>query len=244
MTRWWCLALAALSLVTACSHFQPAQRAPHALGKVGDCYAAASTGPVDCNRRHTAQTVYVGRSVAPEEAAALVPCREAQAHFLGQDFNTRLTLRLWVAGDRSWYRCDVLLRNSTLSTRGYQVLTGSLQGVLRRGVSIALQACLGKPYDPGTDQTYVSCQGSHVAQELVVAPAIGTLAEAFPSDIAERAASACNATASAAGRVGGNRKVTAYYPKNAASWASGERTADCWVTATNGTLPAARPLPR
>lgn len=244
MTRWRCPVVVALSLVAACSHSAPAQRAAGALGNVGDCYAAASSGPVGCDRRHTAQTVYVGKSVANDEAAALVPCREAQAHFLGQDFNTRLTLRLWVASDRSWYRCDVLLRNSTLSTTGYQVLTGSLKGVLRRGVSIDLQACLGTPYDPGTDQPYVSCRRPHVAQELVVAPAIATLNEALPPDVAARAASACNATASASGLVDANRSVTAYYPKNAAAWASGERAADCWVMATSGTLPAARPLPR
>ena len=34
-----------------------------------------------------------------------------------------------------------------------------------------------------------------------------------------------------------DRQVRAFYPKNADAWATGERTADCWVTATKGGLP-------
>lgn len=247
MVRWRFLVApvlaVAICLVTGCSHQQPRTVAAPAA-RVGDCYVDVSTGPVSCNDRHVAQTVFVAKSPPKDEAAAIIPCREAQAHFLGQDFNTRLDLQLWVAHDRSWYRCDVLLRNSTSRSTSYQVLTGSLKGVLRKGVSIDLQACLGTPYDPAVDQPYVSCQRPHVAQELFVAPAIGTLDEKFPADVADRAVGACNATAAAAGLLTPGRKVTAFYPKDAQAWASGERTADCWVTATAGTLPGAERLPR
>lgn len=243
MIRSWCLVAAAVCAVAGCTAEKSTGGRPSA--RVGDCYVSVSAPPVTCAERHVAETVYVGKSAPPkkDEASAMIPCRKAQADFLGQDFNTRLDLQLWVARDRSWYRCDVLLRNSTRGSTGYQVLTGSLKGVLRKGVAIDLQACLGSPYDPATDQPYVSCERPHVAQELFVAPAIGTLEEKFPADVAKRATSACNATTSAAGILVGGRKVTAFYPKGSAAWASGERTADCWVTATSGTLPGARPLP-
>jgi hypothetical protein len=65
--------------------------------------------------------------------------------------------------------------------------------------------------------------------------------EKYPVDIASRAARACNAAASAASLSGDGRTVEAYYPKNADAWASGERTADCWVTAQKGVLPPVEP---
>lgn len=240
-----CLRLvgAAVVLVSACSHQQQSGGATPP-GRVGDCYAVVSGPPINCNQRHVAQTVFVSHQPLTDKASAVTQCREAQARFLGQDFNTRLDLQLWVARNKSWYRCDLLLRNSTGGSTGYQAFTGSLRGVLRNGVAVDLQACLGTPYDPDADQPYVSCEQPHISQELFIAPAIGTLDEPFPADVADRAVTACHATASAAGLLTGGRTVTAYYPKNAAAWASGEHTADCWVTATAGTLPGAQRLPR
>lgn len=244
-SRWWqsrssalcCLAL--LSLSVACSNGRAAEGPTLAEASVGDCYADVSAAPVHCNDRHIAQSVYVSdHPPGGDHAVALLPCRQAQAKFLGQDFNTRLTVELWVAGDQSWYRCDVLLRNSTRAGQGYQALTGSLKGVLRHGTAIDLQACLNAAYDPAIDQTYVTCREPHVSRELTVAPAIGTLDEPLPADGAQRAVSACNATASAEGQLLPDRIITAYYPDTPDAWASGERTADCWVTATDGTLPA------
>jgi hypothetical protein len=116
-------------------------------------------------------------------------------------------------------------------------LTGSLKGVLDDGASVGIQSCLSEPYDPAGDQVYVPCSKAHIAQELVQAPAIGTLDEKYPVDIAGRAARACNAAASASHLSGPGRMVEAYYPKNADAWASGERTADCWITARKGVLP-------
>lgn len=242
MVRWQGLVAALLCLATACTQ-EPPQPAEPRLARVGDCYADATAAPVSCNERHIAQTVYVSDEWPADETTALLPCREAQAQFLGQDFNTRLDLQLWVAEDSSWYRCDVLLRNSTRGATGYQDLTGSLKGVLERGVSIDLQSCLGTAYDPAVDQPYLSCRRRHVAQELFVAPAIGTLDEQLPDDVSDRAANACNATAAAA-RLLTDNQLTAYYPQSSDSWATGERTADCWVTATRGSLPAASRSPR
>lgn len=235
MTRWWCLLAAVCCLAIGCSH--PEARPRIQIPQVGSCYADVSAGPVSCNVPHIAQTVFVSRRTPADDRSALVPCRRAQAAFLGQDFNTRLDLQLWVASDRSWYRCDVVLRDSTRASRDYQRLTGSLRGLLHKDVPVGLQACLAASYDPGTDQPYVSCALPHLAQELFIAPAIGTLDEPFPADVAERATGACDATAAAAGLRAGDHTVTAFYPKNAAAWASGERTADCWVTAESGTLP-------
>jgi hypothetical protein len=203
-----------------------------------------SGNPVSCAQRHIAQTVYVGKGRAADVASALAPCRLAQARFLGQDFNSRLGLRLWVASDKSWYRCDVVLRNSTRSSTRFQPLTGSLQGVFRTGVPVNLQACLAAPYKPQADQPYVSCKRLHVAQELVVAPAIGTLKEAYPSDVGQRAASACHASASAAKMLGKGRTVTAFYPNSPRAWAGGDRTAECWITGTSATLPGTTPSAR
>ena len=209
--------------------------------EVGDCFAEGSVRPVDCSENHVAQTVYVSDTAPTNPAEALAPCREAQAKFLGQDFNTRLDIKLWVAEDESWYRCDVLARNSTQARAGYQVLTDSLKGVLSEGVSVELQACLAEEYDARIDQTYVPCDQPHVSQELFVAPAIGTRDEAFPGDVSQRATQACNATASAAGEITKGRSVAAYYPENASAWSTGERSADCWLTAERGQLPAVKP---
>ncbi len=242
MTRWW-RAMAALACLIAsgCSAGGGAATVASGVGQVGDCYPATSTQPVDCSLAHVAETVFVSQSALARGTSALAPCRTAQAQFLGQDFNTRFDVQLWVASDQSWHRCDVSLRTSTQSGSGYQTLTGSLKGVLERGVSVPLQACLAEPYDAASDQTYVSCAEPHVAQQLVAAPAIGTLKEPFPADVAGRAAKACNATASAADMLGRHRSVEAFYPNTADTWASGERTADCWVTADEGTLPALSP---
>ncbi|MBA3991007.1 MAG: hypothetical protein H0X54_08215 [Propionibacteriales bacterium] len=99
------------------------------------------------------------RGRAGSEGATLEPCRRAQKKFLGQDFHTRLDVRLWVAQDESTYRCDVWLRRSTQAKAGYEALTGSLEGVLRKGAAVDLQACLGSPFDPTADQVYVPCDG-------------------------------------------------------------------------------------
>lgn len=206
-------------------------------GEVGDCYGNSSTKAVDCAGPHVAETVFVRREAPPQSPKALFPCREAQARYLGQDFNTRLDVQLWIASDLSWYRCDVFVRNSTQGGNGYQSVTGSLKDVLEKGVSVDLQSCLSEPYDPAGDQVYIPCAEPHVAQELIVAPAIGTVDEPFPDDVADRAARACNATAAASDLIGPDTRVEAYYPKTADAWASGERTADCWIIATSGVLP-------
>ena len=135
----------------------------------------------------------------------------------------------------------MFVRNSTQARAGYQVLTGSLKGVLSEGVSVKLQACLDEVYDATTDQTYVPCDQPHRSQELFVAPAIGTRDEAFPGDVSRRATQACNATASAAGEIIGGRSVSAYYPENSSAWSTGERSADCWLTVDRGQLPVVKP---
>jgi Septum formation len=229
------LAVLCVASLAGCSHSAPVARKP--MVRVGVCYARLSGPPVSCAQQHLAQTVFLGRGSVADGAAAMAPCRQAQARFLGQDFHTRLDLRLWVAKDKSWYRCDVVIRNSTRATTDLQEITGSLRGIFRHGVAESLQACLAAPYHPRQNQPYVSCAHPHVAQELFVAPAIGTLNEPYPTDVASRAASACHATASAAKMLGKGRTVTAFYPSSARAWDSGDRTADCWVTATSGTLP-------
>jgi hypothetical protein len=243
MRRWWWLGAAVACLVaTGCGGGSPpADPKSDQIGAVGDCYGASSTEPVNCRLAHTAETIYVKDAPPGATSEALMPCRDAFVKYLGQDFNTRLDVRLWVASDLSWYRCDVLLRESTKSESGYQTLTGSLKGVLEEGVSVDLQSCLSEPYDPAGDQMYVPCSQPHIAQELIQAPAIGTMDEKYPVDITARAKRACNASAGAAGLSGAGRTVEAYYPKNADAWASGERTADCWVTAQKGVLPPVEP---
>jgi hypothetical protein len=223
-----------LLLVAGCGGSSTNEPDEPAIGQVGDCYGQVSSKVVDCAGPHLAETVYVSDEAPPESSRALEPCRTAQARYLGQDFNTRLDVQLWIASDLSWYRCDVFVRNSTQSGSGYQSVTGSLENVLRDGVSIDLQSCLSEAYDPAGDQVYIPCSEPHVAQELIGAPAIGTLEEKFPQDIGDRATRACNATAAASGVLDDHTTVQAYYPKNADAWASGERTADCWVAAQNG----------
>lgn len=236
MLRWCCGLALAVALLTGCSS-SPDDEEQDKMGQVGDCYAENSDRPIACSKQHLAETVYVSEGAPPDTSKALAPCRKAQSDYLGQDFNTRLDIQLWIAGDRSWYRCDVFLRNSTKSGAGFQSLTGSLKGVLDKGVSPDLQSCLAEPFDPNGDQRFAPCAQEHVAQELISPPAIGTLDEEFPANVADRASRACNAAASAVDLLGDDRQVRAYYPKNADAWASGERTADCWVTATKGALP-------
>lgn len=240
MPRWCTALVACLVLLAGCGDSSSGEEESQA-GSVGQCYGENSNKPIPCTRRHLAETVFVSQGSTPVNATALAECRNAQSKYLGQDFNTRLDVQLWMASDESWYRCDVLLRNSTKSGAGFQSLTGSLKGVLNEGVSVDLQSCLGEPFDPSGDQRFVSCAEDHVAQELTAAPAIGTLDEEFPDNVSDRAARACNAAASAVGLLGENRQVRAYYPKNADAWATGERTADCWVTATKGSLPPVEP---
>ena len=235
------VAVVACCLLASCSKASDPTSSEATPVKVGDCFADKSVKPVDCDENHIAQTVYVSDEPPPKSSAALAPCREAQAKFLGQDFNTRLDVQLWVSDDQSWYRCDVVLRNSTQARAGFQVLTGSLEGVLHTGVSVKLQACLDEKYDATVDQTYAPCDEPHVSQELFVAPAIGTADEKFPGDVSQRATQACNATASGTGLLTNGRTVAAYYPENSDAWATGERSADCWLTAARGNLPAAKP---
>jgi hypothetical protein len=228
------LAVLASLLLAGCSNDGDLRGPQSDVGAVGDCYGQVSTKTVPCSGSHMAETIFVSHQAPAATSDALSPCREAQATYLGQDFNTRLDVKLWVAGDLSWYRCDVLVRNSTQDSSGYQEITGSLKGVLRRGVSVDLQSCLSEAYDPAADQAYIPCSQPHVSQELVSAPAIGTLNEPFPGDVSDRATRACNAAASASGLLSKKSTVEAYYPKNADAWATGERTADCWVTAVDG----------
>jgi hypothetical protein len=212
--------------------------------EVGACFAGVDGArPVECSEPHVAETVFVGRRVPPEPGAALKPCRSAARGYLGQEANTRLELRLWIASDKSWYRCDVFLRKSTRARAGYETLTGSLKGVLREGVSPRLQSCLDEPFDPRRDQPYTPCTDEHVAQEIFMAPVVGVEAEPYPADIAQRATNSCNAMAVAEGLLVGRRTVVAFYPEDEAAWASGQRTAVCWVQAPKGeTLPPLQPV--
>jgi hypothetical protein len=205
--------------------------------QVGDCFADPGDPPVSCERPHQAQTVYVSNRHIADTTRAVKPCHAAQAAFLGADVNTRLDVQLWIASDRSWYRCDVLLRRSTRAGAGYEKISGSLRKTLARAVPVHLQACLGTRYHPALDQRYVSCAEKHVAQELTIAPAIGVLNEPFPEDVAERARNACNASASASGILAKRRSVHAFYPRTAKAWSSGQRAALCWVSADRPSSP-------
>ncbi|MDQ3480214.1 MAG: septum formation family protein [Actinomycetota bacterium] len=230
------VALLALSGCTG----DTAEPTPLPIGAVGDCYVNGSA-PVSCEEPHVAESVFVAEETPPRTAAAIAPCQTAQASYLGQDFNTRLDVQLWVASDESWYRCDVILRTSTRADSGFERLTGSLRGALRQGVAIDLQACLDEEYDAAADQAYTSCKTPHKSRQVIVAPAVGTVEEPFPADIAERATKACNATAAAERELVGSPRVQAFYPNSAAAWKSGERSADCWVVADDGLLPAVEP---
>src|SRR5262245_48973607 len=101
----------AAATLSACSHSTDQAAADVPSVEVGDCFVDGAPKPVSCDDNHVAQTVYVSRTAPSDMAAALEPCREAQARFLGQDFNTRLDVHLWVPQDLTWYRCDVVLRN-------------------------------------------------------------------------------------------------------------------------------------
>jgi hypothetical protein len=230
-------AVVGILALAGCSASSDGSATASDVGSLGDCYGQSSTKTVDCAGPHLAETVFVSAESPPASSEALAPCRTAQAHYLGQDFNTRLDVQLWIASDLSWYRCDVFVRKSTQGGSGYQSVTGSLKNLLREGVSIDLQSCLSEAYDPVGDQVYIPCSEPHVAQELIGAPAIGTLDEPFPGDIGDRATRACNAAASASGLLSNKITVQAYYPKNADAWMSGERTADCWIAAKDGVLP-------
>lgn len=232
----------ALGVATAgCSNSEETPEATQPGVQSGDCFGRDETEPIDCSERHLAQTIFVSDTTPAHGTAALKPCRGAQAGFLGQDFNSRLDVRLWVAGDDSWYRCDLVLRNSTQGASGYATMIGSLEGAFRTGVPLYLRACLDAPYDPLLDQEYVSCAEPHRSREITVAPAIGTLDEPFPGDVSERAVSACNATAASGDELRSGRRVDAYYPENVDAWESGERTADCWLTVKRGKLPGVSP---
>lgn len=131
----------------------------------------------------------------------------------------------------------MLVRRSTAGSDHYQVVTSSLEGAFESAVSVDYQACLAEAFDPRLDQRYIACTERHASQELTVAPVLAPLDEPFSADVAERAATACNASAEAADQINRHQSVVAFYPQDEAVWATGERTADCWVIANEGTLP-------
>ncbi|MGI8887478.1 MAG: septum formation family protein [Nocardioidaceae bacterium] len=236
------VAVAAFALLTGCSS-PPPTTGPPPIGAVGDCYAVGGKA-VDCTEEHVAESVFVAAETPPRSAVAIAPCQTAQARYLGQDFNTRLDVRLWVAADESWFRCDLVLRTSTLANSSLEPLMMSLRGAFRIAVPVKLQACLDEAYDSATDQPYAACTSPHKSRQLIIAPAIGTVKEPFPADVADRAGRACNASAAAERQLVGQLRVEAFYPNTAAAWATGERGANCWVTAINGLLPAVEPTAR
>lgn len=238
-TRYAALTLASLLGLSGCSGGAD-EPASLPIGAVGDCYAKTSK-PVDCAAPHLAETIFAAEEMPPRTPAAIAPCQTAQARYLGQDFNTRLDVQLWVASDESWYRCDVVLPVSTHTDSGLETVTGSLRGALRDGVPLELQACLGEQHDPAIEQLYASCGTPHKSRRLIVAPAVGTVAEAFPADIAARATRACNASAAAERALVGSPRVQAFFPDSPEAWETGERSADCWVVADSGLLPAVKP---
>ena len=133
MLRWCCGLALAVALLTGCSSSPDDEEQDRDGPRSATATRENSDRPIACSKQHLAETVYVSEGAPPETSKALAPCRKAQSDYLGQDFNTRLDIQLWVAGDRSWYRCDVLLRNSTKSGAGFQSLTGSLKGRARQG---------------------------------------------------------------------------------------------------------------
>src|SRR3954449_1821305 len=142
MRRWLSAALLACLIATGCDRgSQPADTPSSAdeIGKVGDCYGESSTEPIDCRLAHPEETVYVKDAPPGETSEALMPCREATIQYLGQDFNTRLDVRLWVASDLSWYRCHLPLREATEVGSGAQAGAGSLKVVIDAGGDVVLQ---------------------------------------------------------------------------------------------------------
>ncbi len=236
--RAWCgtVLVAVLMFISGCGG-ESKQPESLPIGSVGDCYVDGGE-PASCEEPHFAESVFVDDDAPPRTSAAIAPCQAAQADYLGEDFNTRLDVQLWVAADESWYRCDVVVRRSTRATSEFETLTVSLRGVLRDGVPVKLQVCLDEEHDAGVDQVYTSCGRPHKSRELVVAPSLGTVDEPFPADLAERATKACNAAAAAERQLIGSPSVQAFYPDSADAWRTQERSADCWVVADSGLLPA------
>lgn len=233
----WPVALVACLALSACEGGARGQGKDGSLEPtgVGTCFGGpVGEDVVDCSDPHLAESVFVARSVPADHALAFKPCRAAARRYLGQEANTRLELRLWIAADHAWYRCDLFLRKSTQAKAGYESLTGSLKQILQKGVSPKLQSCLDEPFDPSRDQRYAPCTEQHVAEEIFFAPVVGVENEPYPADVGDRATTSCNAMAVADELLVGKRTVVAYFPRNEAAWASGQRTAMCWVAAAKG----------
>ena len=197
--------------------------------------------PVDCAREHTLESARVLTSEEPITADNVdryaEACRAGFERYVGgPDDVSRLDLHFMVADEKTqasgshWIRCDVA---AMLDTEGSvpQPRTGSVADSLADGAPGELRACLNSPPRPSQKQRYVPCDDPHVAQLVPRSVRLGAVDEAFPSQetLAARAERACTRLARA-------RAYPTYAGLNWAfpskeTWAAGDRTGSCWVSA-------------
>jgi hypothetical protein len=252
---------AGLLLVAGCSSGDGDKKAqpspsgtPGAVPVVGECHAAEPSALKDhrdpspavaCTEPHTLETVAVvtarekvTRENVGQHAAA---CRKAFTTYVGAtDDISRLDLTFVVPSEAAqnagqyWVRCDALAKLDTQGTKA-ESRPGSVRGILASSVPVGLRACLNTPPDFAKNQPYVSCAEAHIAELVPKASDLGTVDEIYPGKGAldTRAEQRCDSLVSTSGYPTHVGKQWEF--PNEASWAAGDRTGSCWVSAT---LPA------
>lgn len=227
--------------------------APGPIPSVGQCYDPDEeafdthideSNPVSCDEPHTLETAHVvtaDEPITPDNVDTHVSaCRQAVADYLGAaPVTSRLELHFIVASEQTqqagqhWVRCDVVANEDTHGETPER-RTGSLADALAERVPTELRACLNAPPDPENNQRYVACAEPHIAELVPETVTLGEPNETFPGseELGRRAETACNDLLASGypEHIGRNWA----FPSQE-SWASGDRTGVCWVSAT---LPA------
>lgn len=213
----------------------------------------STVAAVDCTRRHSAETFFVGTAPAslPVPATATVrqlmdaqeqACTaERRDAYLGlqADFPNRFTVRAffptqaqWDAGER-WVRCDLLIREAL----GYGRWTGTAPAWVAANDPGVFRYCTPSERFYGIPDARrlraVAC-GKPASQWILVAtPELGPVWSRYPGQrpVARKASQACQPLKNSyPGKVAKVAERGWYYVvPTSAGWAEGDRTAKCFV---------------
>ena len=220
--------------------------------KVGNCYDTGKAAfqrqrddsePVSCRRRHTAETFAVFRFESfPNAAKVNAVGRRCNARFKryvgGSPTISKLGLTVMLPGSKlaaagqNWVRCDVI-ELANYNGKGGVPRTGSVKGVLNRGVPLAFRGCVR--HWPKVDQPvhFTSCQRRHQAALIPESLNLGGPNAEYPGRASVIADSKAFCETTVLDYVPQARNYYYYYPK-LSGWRSGTRDTTCWALDREG----------
>ncbi len=220
--------------------------------RIGNCYDTTrkqfriqrdGSSPIDCTRRHTAETFAAFRvSPSPLRAEIAKVWRDCQPRFqqyVGDSATiSKLDLALilpseaQVGAGQDWIRCDVILK-AHYNARVGVPRAGSLHGALSSGVPSQFRGCVRHWPKVLQPVRFTSCKQAHQAQLIPESLFLGPPDAPYPGVTTAQNRSRAFCAGIFQEYVPETQNYYYYYPTRA-SWQSGSHNTTCWALDTQG----------